>query len=71
MKEEAFLEYINQLVMTGEVAGLLPKDEMDALLNDLRPILKRECPGKSPSVYDWHGVLEICTYIWLIKIGPD
>lgn len=47
VKEEAFLEYINQLVMTGEVAGLFPKDEMDALLNDLRPVLKRESPGQT------------------------
>ena len=50
VKEEAFLEYINQLVMTGEVSGLFPKDEMDALLNDLRPALKRECPGRQQPV---------------------
>ena len=45
VKEEGFLEYINQLVMTGEVAGLFAKDEMDAMLNDIRPVLKRESPG--------------------------
>ena len=27
VKDEGFLEYINQLLMTGEVAGLFPKDE--------------------------------------------
>lgn len=47
VKEESFLEYINQLVMTGEVAGLFPKEEMDAMVNDVRPVFKRECPGKT------------------------
>lgn len=45
IKEESFLEYINQLLMTGEVAGLFARDELDALLNDVRPIMKREAPG--------------------------
>ncbi|KAK9794950.1 hypothetical protein WJX73_010224 [Symbiochloris irregularis] len=45
VKEEAFLEYINQLLMTGEVTGLFPKDELDTLINDIRPIYKAECPG--------------------------
>ncbi len=45
VKEEAFLEYINQLLMTGEVAGLFPKDELDMIVNDIRPIMKAECPG--------------------------
>ena len=50
MKEEGFLEYVNQLLMTGEVAGLFPRDELDAILNDLRPAFKRECPGAPPAV---------------------
>ena len=45
VKEEGFLEYINQLLMTGEVAGLLPKEELDSILNDVRPAFKRECIG--------------------------
>ena len=45
MKEEAFLEYINQLLMTGEVTGLFPKDELDTIVNDIRPIYRAECPG--------------------------
>jgi len=32
VKEEGFLEYINQILMTGEVAGLFAKDELDATL---------------------------------------
>jgi hypothetical protein len=48
VKEEAFLEYINQLLMTGEVAGLFPKEELDSVLNDVRPVFKRECIGDHP-----------------------
>ena len=47
VKEEGFLEYINQILMTGEVAGLFQKDELDAIVNDIRPIMKAESPGKS------------------------
>ena len=45
VKEEGFLEYINQLLMTGEVSGLFPKDELDAVINDIRPLYLMECPG--------------------------
>ncbi len=44
VKEEAFLEYINQILMTGAVAGLFPRDELDAIVSDIRPIMKRESP---------------------------
>ena len=47
VKEEGFLEYINQILMTGEVAGLFQKDELDAIVNDIRPIMKAESPGQS------------------------
>ena len=40
VKDEGFLEYINQILMTGEVAGMMPKDELDALVGDMRPIMK-------------------------------
>jgi len=45
VKDEGFLEFINQILMTGEVAGLFPKDELDMIVNDMRPALKKECPG--------------------------
>jgi dynein heavy chain len=31
--------------MTGEVAGLLPKEELDIIINDIRPVMKLACPG--------------------------
>lgn len=46
VKDEAFLEYINQLLMTGEVAGLFAKDEIDQIVNDIRPVMRTESPGK-------------------------
>jgi dynein heavy chain len=44
VKEESFLEFINQILMTGEVAGLFPKDELDMIVNDMRPVAKKERP---------------------------
>jgi len=34
VKDEGFLEYVNQILSTGEVTGLFPKDELDALVSD-------------------------------------
>ncbi|PSC73956.1 flagellar outer dynein arm heavy chain gamma [Micractinium conductrix] len=51
VKDEAFLEYINQLLMTGEIAGLFPKDELDVIVNDIRPAMRAECPGV-PDTWD-------------------
>ena len=41
---EEFLEYINSLLMTGEVAGLFPKDEMNLMVADLRADFAKERP---------------------------
>uniref|UniRef100_A0A061RL16 Flagellar outer dynein arm heavy chain gamma n=1 Tax=Tetraselmis sp. GSL018 TaxID=582737 RepID=A0A061RL16_9CHLO len=37
--------------MTGEVAGLFPKDELDMIINDIRPIMKASEPGV-PDTWD-------------------
>jgi dynein heavy chain len=36
VKKEDFLEYINMILSTGEVPGLLAKDEKEAWLGDIR-----------------------------------
>jgi len=41
VKEEGFLEFVNQILATGEVSNLFPKDEIDAILGDLRPAAKK------------------------------
>eukprot|EP00198_Chlamydomonas_reinhardtii_P012689 XP_001702026.1 flagellar outer dynein arm heavy chain gamma [Chlamydomonas reinhardtii] len=45
VKDEGFLEYINQILMTGEVAGLLTKEDQDMIVNDIRPVMKHQAPG--------------------------
>jgi dynein heavy chain len=42
VKDEGFLEYINQILSTGEVSGLFARDEVDAIIGDMRPVAKKE-----------------------------
>ena len=56
IKDEGFLEYINNVLSSGEVANLFPKDEMDQILNDLIPIMKKLAPKRVPTqdnLYDY------------------
>lgn len=41
IKEEGFLEYINNVLSSGVVAGLFARDEIDEICNDLVPIMKK------------------------------
>jgi dynein heavy chain len=36
VKDENFLEYINMVLSTGEIPGLLQKDEKEVWLGDVR-----------------------------------
>lgn len=48
------------MLLTGEVAGLFPREELDALLNDLRPLMRAQAPGE-------------CTCVWRslpLKLNP-
>ena len=36
VKKESFLEYINMILSTGEIPGLIPKDEKEVWLGDVR-----------------------------------
>lgn len=51
VKDDSFLECINEMLMTTEVTGLFPKEEMDQVVNDMRPIMKKEAPHL-PDTYD-------------------
>mgnify|MGYP003961386239 CR=1 FL=1 len=44
IKQEEFLEYINNILSSGEVAGLFLQDELDQIVNEIRPIAKKEKP---------------------------
>jgi dynein heavy chain len=45
VKEESFLEYINNMLTTGEIANLFTRDNLEALMGDMRPIFIKECRG--------------------------
>lgn len=49
IKDEAFLEYINNLISSGEIANLFAKDELDEIQTDLIPVMKKEAPKKAPT----------------------
>ncbi|KAJ1563094.1 Dynein heavy chain 5, axonemal [Cladochytrium tenue] len=44
VKEEGFLGYINNILTSGEITNLFPKDEVIGISSDLRPALKKARP---------------------------
>lgn len=56
IKDESFLEYLNNVLSSGEIANLFAKDEIDEILSELIPIMKKVDPKKTPShenLYDF------------------
>ncbi|KAG7190763.1 hypothetical protein KM043_006835 [Ampulex compressa] len=49
VKEEAFLEYINNVLSVGEVANLFAKDELDDILTTVTPLMKKDDPKRPPT----------------------
>ncbi|PZC81902.1 hypothetical protein B5X24_HaOG211688 [Helicoverpa armigera] len=48
IKDEQFLEFLNNILSSGEIANLFPKEEMDEILNELTPIMKKYAPRRIP-----------------------
>uniref|UniRef100_A0AAZ3RNU2 Dynein, axonemal, heavy chain 5 n=1 Tax=Oncorhynchus tshawytscha TaxID=74940 RepID=A0AAZ3RNU2_ONCTS len=56
IKEESFLEYMNNVLASGEVSNLFARDEVDEITQDLIPAMKREHPRHPPTaenLYDY------------------
>ncbi|XP_013102946.2 dynein axonemal heavy chain 8 [Stomoxys calcitrans] len=56
IKDESFLEYINNILSSGEIANLFAKDEMDEIYNEIIPIMKKKQPRRPPTqdnLYDF------------------
>ncbi|CAH0695355.1 unnamed protein product [Spodoptera exigua] len=48
IKDEQFLEFLNNILSSGEIANLFPKEEMDEIMNELTPIMKKYAPKRIP-----------------------
>ncbi|OAF69480.1 Axonemal beta dynein heavy chain 5, partial [Intoshia linei] len=56
IKDESFLEYLNNILSSGVVSNLFARDEMDEILQELIPIMKQEYPKRPPTnenLYDY------------------
>ena len=56
VKDEGFLEYLNNVLSAGEVSNLFAKDELDEITGELVPVMKRQFPRRPPTqenLYDY------------------
>eukprot|EP00111_Clytia_hemisphaerica_P005698 TCONS_00016530-protein len=49
IKSESFLEFINNVLSSGEVSNLFARDELDEITNDLVSVMKKELPRVPPT----------------------
>ncbi|CEM36931.1 unnamed protein product [Vitrella brassicaformis CCMP3155] len=62
VKQESFLEYLNSVLSTGEVAGLFQKDERDGMCAEIRKDFVKERPWLEEnmiSMYQYFFIQEV------------
>ncbi|MDD9818397.1 MAG: hypothetical protein OXU61_09740 [Gammaproteobacteria bacterium] len=56
VKDEGFLEYLNNMLSSGEVCNLFARDEMDEITGELVPVMKKQFPRRpltQENLYDY------------------
>ena len=49
IKSESFLEFINNMLATGEIGGLFARDEIDEITSELINVMKAQYPKRIPT----------------------
>ncbi|XP_055861319.1 dynein axonemal heavy chain 8-like isoform X4 [Biomphalaria glabrata] len=49
IKDESFLEYINNVLSSGEISNLFARDEIDEITGELIGVMKKEFPKRPPT----------------------
>ena len=56
VKDEGFLEYLNNVLSSGEVSNLFARDELDEITGELISVMKKQYPRRPPTqenLYDY------------------
>ncbi|XP_027953732.1 dynein heavy chain 5, axonemal [Eumetopias jubatus] len=54
IKDESFLEYMNNVLSSGEFSNLFARDEIDEINSDLLSVMKKEYPRRPPTNENLH-----------------